>query len=146
MITSFTALRQRVLALLGALSMYRLVLFALLALAAIALGLSLAGLVGPSALEILTSFAVLAVVISAVDAAAQRVLRLPWRLESSLVTSLILLFVLQPSLTLPGLAGIALAGALASLSKYLIAWRGRHILNPAAFGAAIVTILGLGSF
>ena len=75
MITSFTALRQRVLALLGALSMYRLVLFALLALAAIALGLSLAGLVGPSALEILTSFAVLAVVISAVDAAAQRVLR-----------------------------------------------------------------------
>lgn len=146
MITSFTALRQRVLALLGALSMYRLVLFALLALAAIALGLSLAGLVGPSALEILASFAVLAVVISAADAAAQRVLRLPWRLESSLVTSLILLFVLQPSLTLPGLAGIALAGALASLSKYFIAWRGRHILNPAAFGAAIVTIFGLGSF
>ncbi|WP_227468390.1 FAD-dependent oxidoreductase [Microbacterium sp. YJN-G] len=126
--------------------MYRLVLFALAALAAIAIVLSLTGSGMPNAVEILASFAVLAVVISAVDAAAQRILRLPWRLESSLVTALILLFVLQPSLTVAGLAGNALAGAVASLSKYLIAWRGRHILNPAAFGAAVVTIFGLGSF
>ncbi|MEJ1088406.1 FAD-dependent oxidoreductase [Microbacterium sp. Mu-80] len=146
MITSFTALRQRVLAVLGALSMYRLVLFALIALGVIAVGLSLAGLVGPTAVEILASFVVLAVVISAVDAVAQRVLRKPWRIESSLVTALILLFVLHPSLTAAGLAGNALAGALAALSKYLIAWRGRHILNPAAFGAAVVTVAGLGTF
>ncbi|MFD5215926.1 FAD-dependent oxidoreductase [Microbacterium sp. NPDC058345] len=146
MITSFTALRQRVLAVLGAISMYRLVLFALIALAAIAIVLSFFGAVGASALEIVVSFAVLALVISLVDAGAQRILRLPWRVESSLVTALILLFVLQPSMTLPGLAGTALAGALASLSKYLIAWRGRHILNPAAFGAAVVTVFGLGTF
>lgn len=146
MITAFLAMRQRVLAVLGALSMYRLVLFALAGLAAIALGLSLAGLVGPTAGEIVASFAALAVSISAVDAVAQRVLRLPWRIESSLVTALILLFVLQPSLTAAGLAGTAIAGVLASLSKYLIAWRGRHIFNPAAFGAAVVTIFGLGTF
>ena len=42
--------------------------------------------------EMIASFLVLAVVISAVDAAAQRILRLPWRIESSLVTALILLF------------------------------------------------------
>ncbi|BDZ37701.1 FAD-dependent oxidoreductase [Microbacterium suwonense] len=53
---------------------------------------------------------------------------------------------LQPSLTVAGLAGTALAGAVASLSKYLIAWRGRHILNPAAFGATVVTVFGLGTF
>ncbi|WP_442928266.1 FAD-dependent oxidoreductase [Microbacterium sp. USHLN186] len=146
MITAFLAMRQRVLAVLGAISMYRLVLFALAVLGVIALGLSLAGLVGPSAGEILASFAVLAVVISLVDAAAQRVLRRPWRIESSLVTALILLFVLQPSTVPPGLAGIALAGMLASLSKYVIAWHGRHILNPAAFGAAVVTLLGWGTF
>ncbi|MEV7633551.1 flavodoxin reductase [Microbacterium sp. NPDC089318] len=139
-------MRQRVLAVLGAVSMYRLALFALAALAVIALGLSVGRLVGPTPGEILASFAVLAVVTSAVDAVAQRVLRLPWRIESSLVTALILLFVLQPSLTPAGLGGTALAGVLASLSKYLIAWRGRHILNPAAFGAAVVTILGLGTF
>lgn len=146
MISSLTALRQRVLAVLGAISMYRLVFFALVALALLALGFSAAGLVAPTAVSILASFVVLAVTISVVDAVAQRVLRLPWRIESSLVTALILLFVLQPSLTVAGLTGNALAGALASLSKYLIAWRGRHILNPAAFGAAVVTILGLGSF
>ena len=146
MITSLTALRQRVLAVLGAVSMYRLVLFALLALALIAVGLSLVGLVAPSAAEILASFAVLAVTISTVDAVAQRALRLPWRIESSLVTALILLFVLQPSLTVAGLGGNALAGAIAALSKYLIAWRGRHILNPAAVGATIVTVFGLGTY
>ncbi|MFD5226804.1 FAD-dependent oxidoreductase [Microbacterium sp. NPDC058342] len=146
MIASLTALRQRVLAVLGAISMYRLVLFALAALAVIAIALSLAELVGPTPAEILATFAVLALVISAVDAAAQRILRLPWRVESSLVTALILLFVLQPTLTLPGLAATALAGGVASLSKYLIAWRGRHILNPAAFGATVVTVSGLGAF
>ena len=145
-ITGFLALRQRVLAVLGAISMYRLVFFALAALAVIALGLSLGGLVAPSALEILASFAVLAASVSAVDAVAQRILHLPWRIESSLVTALILLFVLQPQLTWVGLGGNALAGALASLSKYLIAWQGRHILNPAAFGAAVVTVAGLGTF
>ncbi|MFC4138892.1 MULTISPECIES: flavodoxin reductase [unclassified Microbacterium] len=145
MISSLTAFRQRVLAVLAAISMYRFVLFALIGLGVIALGLSLFGQIGPSATELLATYVVLAVVISAVDAAAQRILRLPWRIESSLVTAFILLFVLQPQLTLPGVGGVALAGALASLSKYLIAWRGRHILNPAAFGAAVVSIFGLGT-
>lgn len=148
MITSITAMRQRVLALLGGISMYRLVLFALLALAAIALVLAALGvIVSPTPLEILVSFAVLAAVISAVDAVSQRVLRLPWRIESSLVTALILLFVLRPGIEPLALLGLAIAGAVASLSKYLIAWRGRHILNPAAFGAAVVSILGsFGAF
>ena len=128
--------------------MYRLVLFALAALAAIALLLSLAGVIAsPTPLELVASFVVLAVVISAVDAAAQRILRLPWRIESSLVTALILLFVLRPGGEPSARVGRAIAGALVSLSKYLIAWRGRHILNPAAFGAAVVSILGaFGAF
>ncbi|WP_091225913.1 FAD-dependent oxidoreductase [Microbacterium sp. 3J1] len=148
MITSITALRQRVLALLGGISMYRLVLFALLALALIAVVLSALGvIVAPTPPEIVASFAVLAVVISGVDAVAQRILRLPWRIESSLVTALILLFVLRPGLEPAALLGLAIAGVVASLSKYLIAWRGRHILNPAAFGAAVVSILGsFGAF
>ena len=146
MFTSFTAMRQRVLALLGAISMYRLVLFALLTLAVIALVLSFFGIVSPSPLALVVSFAVLAIAISAVDALIQRLLHLPWRVESSLVTALILLFVLQPGLDPVALGGLALAGTLASVSKYVIAWRGRHILNPAAFGAAVVTIAGLGTF
>lgn len=140
--TSFTAVRQRVLAVLGAVSMYRLALSTLVILGLIALILSPFGLIGPAPLELLLSFIVLAVVISAVDALVQRLLHLPWRLESSLVTALILLFVMQPGSDGPALIGLALAGALASISKYLIAWRGRHIFNPAAFGAAVVSIVG----
>lgn len=142
MITSFAAARQRILAVLGSVSMYRLVLFSLSGLAVIALVLSFLGvIVSPTPGEMLASFVVLAVVISLVDAVAQRILHLPWRVESSLVTALILLFVLRPGLEPAALLGLAVAGAVASLSKYLIAWRGRHIFNPAAFGAAVVTIL-----
>lgn len=142
-ITALIAVRQRVLAVLGALSMYRFVLYALSALAVLALALSAAGvIVSPRPLEILVTFTVLAAVISVVDAVAQRILRLPWRIESSLVTALILLFVLRPGMDGAALVGIALAGMLASLSKYVFAWRGRHIFNPAAFGAAVVSIIG----
>lgn len=145
---SFTALRQRVLAVLGTMSMYRLVLFSLVALALIALVLSAVGvIVSPTPPELLASFVVLAVVISLVDAGAQRLLHLPWRVESSLVTALILLFVMRPGLEPAALFGLALAGALASVSKYIIAWRGRHIVNPAAFGAAVVSVAGsFGAF
>ncbi|MGW8481610.1 FAD-dependent oxidoreductase [Microbacterium sp. NPDC055903] len=143
MISSLVAFRQRTLAVLGALSMYRLVLLSLAALAVIALVLSSLGvIVSPGPGDILVSFFVLAVSICAVDALSQRVLRLPWRIESSLVTALILLFVLRPGMDLPAVTGLALAGVLASLSKYLLVWRGRHIFNPAAFGAAAVSIAG----
>ncbi|WP_435891221.1 flavodoxin reductase [Microbacterium profundi] len=145
---SFTALRQRVLAVLGAMSMYRLVLYSLVALALIALVLSSFGvIVSPTPLELLASFVVLALVISAVDAGVQRLLHLPWRIESSLVTALIMLFVMRPGVEPAALVGLALAGILASASKYLIVWRGRHILNPAAFGAAVVSVIGsFGAF
>jgi ferredoxin-NADP reductase len=43
----------------------------------------------------------------------------------------------------PDLAGVALACVLASASKYLLAFRGRHIFNPAAAGAFIVSLTGL---
>jgi len=140
---TLTALWNRVFAVLGRLSMYRLVYFALAALAVVALLLSFFGLVGPDPLQLVVTLVVLAAVCVAVDAAAQRVLNLPWRLESSLITAHILLFVLGPTLEVAGLAGIAIAAAVASLSKYVLAWRGRHIFNPAAVGATVLTLLSL---
>lgn len=127
--------------LLGKVSMYRLTLLALALLAVIALLLSLAGIAGPTPLELVATAAVLVVVCAGVDAAAQRLLKLPWRLESSMITAAILLFVLRPSDEVLGLVGIAIAGAVASASKYVLAWRGRHIFNPAAVGATVLTLL-----
>ncbi|MCT9820592.1 flavodoxin reductase [Microbacterium sp. W1N] len=141
--TALTAVWNRVYAVLGRFSMYRLVVFALAALAVVALLLSLAGLVTPTPLEIIATGAVLAAACAATDAVAHRILGRQWRWESSLITVLILLFVLRPTVELGGLLGAALGGVIASASKYLLAWQGRHIFNPAAVGAAAVTILGI---
>src|SRR4051794_39656616 len=124
---TLTSIWNRVFALLGRVSMYRLVYLALATLAVVAFVLSFFQLVAPTPLELIATLAVLAVACSAVDAAAQRLLKLPWRVESSLITAHILLFILRPTLDWAALGGIALAGAIASLSKYVLAWRGRHI-------------------
>lgn len=141
MIAALNAWWNRVFAVIGRVSMYRLALLSLAALAAIAFLLSLVGLAGPSWAEILATAAVLVVVSTVVDAAAQRLLKLPWRLESSLITAGILLFVLRPSATIIGLFGIAIAAAVAAASKYVLAWRGRHVFNPAAVGATVLTLI-----
>lgn len=143
MLGTLTAVWNRVFAVLGRVSMYRLAYLALAALAVIAVLLSFFGLVGPGPLELVVTLAVLAVVCVGVDAAMQRVLGLPWRIESSLITAHILLFVLRPTLELAGVAGIAIAALAASLSKYVLAWRGRHIFNPAAVGATVLTLLSV---
>lgn len=143
MTTTLTAGSTRVLGLIGRVSMYRLVMFSLGLLALIALVLSFAGQVGPQPLEIVVSAVVLALACALTDLAAQSLLRMPRRLESSLITAAILLFVLRPTLEPVGLAGLVLAGVVASASKYLLAWRGRHIFNPAATGAAVLTIVSI---
>lgn len=145
MSATLTAGSTRVLGVLGRVSMYRLVLASLGLLTLIALALAFAGLVVPDPLEILVSAAVLALACGITDLVAQSVLRMPRRLESSLITAAILLFVVRPTLEPLGLAGLALAGVAASLSKYVLAWRGRHIFNPAATGATVLTIVGIGA-
>ncbi|WP_457101541.1 FAD-dependent oxidoreductase [Microbacterium sp. P5_E9] len=143
MTSSLTAASARGLDLLGRLSMYRLVVLSLACLAVFAFASSFFGLVAPTWLELVVTLAVLTGVCIAVDAAAQAMLKLPWRLESSLITAHILLFVLRPTLDPAALAGIVLAAGAASLSKYVLAWQGRHIFNPAAVGATVLTVVAI---
>ncbi|MCO4251723.1 ferredoxin--NADP reductase [Pseudarthrobacter raffinosi] len=63
--------------------------------------------------------------------------------ESSLITGLLLYFLFWPSFMPLDMAGVALACVLASASKYALAWRGRHIFNPAAAGAFVTGLTGL---
>ena len=136
----------------GRITMYRLVTFALSVVTIAALGLSLLQVLPnppdnpplpftPG--ELLASI----VVALAATIVSNRVFSLLFRTrphtESSIITALILFFLFWPSLDPRDLATLALAGVLATASKYLIAWRGRHILNPAAAGALIVAILQL---
>jgi ferredoxin-NADP reductase/Na+-transporting NADH:ubiquinone oxidoreductase subunit NqrB len=138
-----TAVWNRVFAVLGRVSMYRLVVLALAVLAAIAFVLSFFGLLAPGPGEMLAGLLVLGAACAATDAVGHRVLHRQWRWESTLITALILLFVLRPTLSFWGLVGLAIAGVVASASKYLLAWQGRHIFNPAAVGAAFLTVLSV---
>lgn len=143
--TRLTALWNRLLSVVGRLSMYRLVLVALGVLTLISVVLALADQVAPSIGALLASLVVLNVVCVVVDGIGQRLTGRAWRIESSLITAGILLFVLYPTLDPLGLVGMAIAAAVASASKYVIAWRGRHIVNPAAFGATVLSIITVTS-
>ncbi len=62
--------------------------------------------------------------------------------ESAYITGLILFFVLAPVAGASDVWWLALAGAIAMASKYVLAIRKKHIFNPAAVSAVILSLLG----
>ena len=61
--------------------------------------------------------------------------------ESAVITGLILALLFWPELTPWGLGVVALAAVLAALSKFVVAVRSRHVLNPAAAGALVAGLV-----
>ncbi|CAN5202528.1 hypothetical protein BH11ACT4_BH11ACT4_01090 [soil metagenome] len=128
----------------GVITMYKLVIVLLAAIGVIALVLALFGQVGYGPLELLASAAVAIVFTCSTSLLAAKLVRVEPNLDSALISGLLVFFIMQPKLDPLGLSGIALAGVVASPSKYLLALRGRHIFNPAALGAFVPTIIVLG--
>ncbi len=131
--------------LLGTMTMYRLALGALLVLTAAAFMLSFAGVLAFTPAELGGTLAVAVVSAWGGTRVMAMILRVRPHTESALITGLILFFVMFPASSAAGLGGIAVAGLAASASKYLLAFRGRHIFNPAAAGAVTATLLGVGA-
>jgi ferredoxin-NADP reductase len=134
----------------GTITMYRLVLLCLLGFVVETLLLSLVGVISQPPLAILATGVVAVAFTYASNWVFAKLFRLTPHTESSFITGLLLLFIFEPVNPLSGEApsslllkfgGIALAGILASASKYLLAWRGRHIFNPATVGAFVVTLI-----
>ncbi|GAA1223682.1 oxidoreductase [Rhodoglobus aureus] len=129
---------------LGAIAMYKLVLMSLIAIAIIAIALAFFDLVSPDPFALLASLPVAVVFSYVASWIGARIVRQRTHLESSLITGLLVFFIMAPSLELMGLLGIALASTIAGASKFLIAFRGRHIFNPAAIGAYVFIFAPLG--
>ncbi len=127
----------------GRVTMYRIVVICLTALVLAALLLSLLGELRFSPLEILSSAAVLIAATWLSNRLLAAIFRVRPHSESSLISALLLLFLFRPSLDLTTLGVLALAGVIASASKYLLAFRRRHIFNPAALSALVIGLLGL---
>ncbi|MCD9200153.1 FAD-dependent oxidoreductase [Aeromicrobium wangtongii] len=128
---------------LGAVTTYRLVTIVLAVLVAVFCLFTATGVIeGLSTGDNLVCLLVLLVA----SYGSNRLLGLAWRVtphgESAVITALLLffLFVPLPSIDTGNLVWLALAAALANASKYVLAWRGRHIFNPAAAGAFLVVV------
>jgi ferredoxin-NADP reductase/Na+-translocating ferredoxin:NAD+ oxidoreductase RnfD subunit len=134
---------RRIDSLLNSVTMYRLLVYGLSALGGIGIVFSFFGILSLSATGLLASLGILLVVGYAVSELLKKLYNAPANADSSLITSLILFCILPPVTTWQRAAATAVAVTLAIASKYIIAVRYKHIFNPAAFGAAIVGLMGL---
>ena len=126
---------------LGRVTMYLLVIIGLAFVGVAALVGSLIGQLSYSVPAILASAAVLIVAVIASNWIMGRIFRLQPQTASSFITALLLLFIFAPTLEPAGLGTLAIAGVIASVTKYVLAVRGRHIFNPAAAAAFIVGVI-----
>jgi len=128
---------------LNQITMYRLVLYYVAALLAVAFGLGFFGLVPHDP----TSMAFSAVVIMGVcwvtNQAFAKLFRIPPNAESIYITALILALIMPPVVATDalGVAGLALASAVAISSKFLFAIGRKHLFNPVAIGVVASSYL-----
>lgn len=137
------SIAARIDAALGRVPTYRLVAWCLAILAVISVLAAVPGWVGFAPIELLlhlitsvgTCWVVSRGMGALVGAAAHS--------TSAVITGLLLYFVLIPPDSAVGLLVVAGASGVAALSKFVIQVNGRHILNPAAFGAFVAGLTGL---
>ncbi len=131
-------------ALLNRLTMYRVVLYGLIATSLIGITMAFAGILPFGGVAAVVSFAL----IPAVGLAANRIFTWAFNAtantESAAITSLILFLILAPPANTREAIAIALTTVVAIAAKFLLAWKKRHIFNPAAIGAVILGLLGSG--
>jgi ferredoxin-NADP reductase/Na+-translocating ferredoxin:NAD+ oxidoreductase RnfD subunit len=121
--------------------MYRLLLYYLIALLAIAIGLSAFGDLHYKPLYIAISALILVAACWIINKVFSYIFDAPTNPESSLITALILALIITPNPTGYGILFLLAASGLAMASKYLITIRKKHIFNPAAIA---VTLTSLG--
>jgi ferredoxin-NADP reductase len=129
--------------LLNRFTMYRLVVYALAAYVLAAIGFAFAGKLSASPTELVVSLAVILTAAYVTDRGLGKFLGIPTNMESSLITSMILFLILKPGDSVSSVLILAVAGMIASASKFLIAWNGKHIFNPAALAAAVLSLTSL---
>lgn len=132
-------------ALLNRITMYRLVLYVLVALLGIAVVLSFFHQVHFAPLALLLSTAVLLAICWAMNTIWAFLLRIPTNLESALITALILALIIDPASSPGDLRLLGWAAILAMSSKYVLAIRKRHLFNPAAVAVVLTSLVRSGT-
>jgi len=129
--------------LLDRITMYRLVLYYLIAILGIAVMGGALGLVAASPLGIIVSTVFLISVCYITNSIFSYVFEAPTNVESVYITALILACIIAPFDGFSDLIILGFAGMLAISSKYILAIRKKHIFNPVAISVLLVSY-GLG--
>ncbi|MDB5182609.1 MAG: oxidoreductase [Candidatus Saccharibacteria bacterium] len=136
---------KRVDQLLNSITMYRLLLYGLILLLVLASFFGFMGVLSLSGLGIVLVAVVLVAVSYLTNKLLEKLYGAVTNSESYLITALILACILPPSTTVARLSYVALAGAVAVVSKFLISYHHKHIFNPAVAGALFLSLTGLMS-
>ncbi len=129
--------------LLNRVTMYRLLVYVLSAYTLLTLIYSLFGKTPATPQKLLLSLIILLISTYVTDRIFAWAFRIPANMESWLITALILFLIIAPVTTPASVIALGLAGGVAMVSKYLINVNGKHLFNPAAFGAAFMSLWGL---
>lgn len=124
-------------------TMYKVLLYSLRVLIGIAAAEAFLGWVGYEWWQILLSPVILVTVCYITNLGLAKLLKVPHNVESYIITANILVFLLPPPTSVMRAVLLALAGVTAIASKYVIVLHGRHLFNPAAAGAFVISISGL---
>jgi glycine betaine catabolism B len=121
---------------LNQITMYRLALYYVAALLALAFGFGFIGLVSHDPTALAFSAAVILFVCWVTNRLFAMLFRVPVNTESIYITALILALILPPvsATDALGVGGLALASVAAIASKFLLVIRHKHIFNPVAVG------------
>lgn len=130
--------------LLNRFTMYRVVLYGLMIMAAFAVLFGFLGWISFGGWQLLLSMLVLVVSCYFSNYIFALILKASRNTESALITACILFFVLAPPVTAVEAGQLALTGVIAMLSKYVLAIGKKHIFNPAALGAFVMGLFGVG--
>lgn len=123
--------------------MYMGVMFALTTLFVIALLASIFGGLSYTPLSIASGAIVFVVVCLIANYAFGYIFNVKVQYQSAVISGLILSFLFTPPSETKDYLMISMIAVIAMASKYLLAWRGRHIFNPAAVAAVIIACTGI---
>jgi glycine betaine catabolism B len=133
---------------LNSVTMYRLILYYLIFLLAIAFIYTFFGILPFGPIAIISSISILLIVCYVSNKAFERLFNVQTNVESLYITALILALIITPVKSLSELPFLIIAGVLAMASKYILNIKGKHVFNPASIALVITafTIHGFASW
>ncbi len=122
---------------LNKITMYRLVLYVLIASLLVAFIYSVTGVLNTDPYALVFSTAFILAACAAANWAFGKAFGIPTNVESVYISALILALIISPIKSLNDLWFLLWASVLAMASKFIVAYKGKHLFNPIALAVAL---------